>query len=138
MTSPEESLETLVRGAFSGRGAGGFRPCALYDEPLDCIRVFSRDCSVTEIRINSLITVLEENYPASGSSRKYVGFTINGARHFCKENGLDLATPIKLTEILDKIFASSPTLLIRMFVDGFARPLVEEQNIKTVDLSKAA
>lgn len=136
MTSPEENLRTLVQQAFSGFPEE-FRPCALYDESLDCIRVFSRDCSVTEIRINSLITVLEENYPSFGSGRKYVGFTVKGARHFCQANGLSLSTPIRLTELLDKVLASSPTPLIRMFVDGVARPLVEEQNIQTVDLSLA-
>ena len=133
--TPEESLSTLVEA--SPTPPGEFRPCAVYDELLDCIRVVSRDCSATEIRIDNLITVVEENYPVTGA-RKYVGFTIKGAKYFCQSNGLSLSGPIRLTELLDKVLASSSSPAVRLFVDLLARPMVEEKNIQTVQLSRAA
>ena len=83
MTTETETLAALVRGTFREE-TGEFRPCAFFDEPLDCIRVMTRDCSVTETRVSDLMTVLEDNYydPGSGGKR-FVGFTIKGAKHFC-------------------------------------------------------
>ena len=134
MTQEIESLASLVRSTFREQ-SGEFRPCAFFDEPLDCIRVVTRDCSATETRVSDLMTVLEDSYydPAS-SGKKFVGFTIKGATHFCNERGFRLTAPIQLTEILDAILASSPNPLVRMAVDAIARPLVQETMIKPVIL----
>jgi len=132
MNTPEE-LGALVRATFVGE-TGEFRPCAVFDRALDCIRVITADTSVTEIRVNDLLTVLEDNYPNS-NSRKYVGFTIKGARHFCQQRSFNLTIPIKLTELLDAILASTPDPFVRVVIDGIARPLVEEKKIEPVSLS---
>lgn len=95
MTPHKKSIEeatSSVREAFGERY--GFRPCALFDEKLDCIRVIARDCSVTEIRIDEALTVLESNV-----NGKYVGFTIKGAKHFCKRHNLPLVGPVKLADL---------------------------------------
>lgn len=135
MKKPGE-VTALVREAFAG-STGEFRPCIVFDERLDCIRVVVRDCSVTETRINELITILEDNYyPASGGNRRYVGFTVKGARHFCQSQGLNIATPVKLSAIFDKILAVSPEPVVQMAIDGIARPLMEDQKLEErVDLS---
>ena len=135
MTSETETLAVLVRNTFREE-SGEFRPCAFFDEALDCIRVMTRDCSVTETRVSDLMTVLEDSYydPASGGKR-FVGFTIKGAKHFCNDRGFRLAAPIRLTELLDAVLASSPDPLVRIVVDGIARPLVQETEIEPVSLS---
>jgi hypothetical protein len=129
MKTPEQ-IESLVRDAFAGR-SGEFRPCAFFDDSLDCIRILTRDCSITETRVNNLITVLEATYPRGG--RKCVGFTLKGARHFCKEHNLNPATAIPISNILDGIMASCPDVVVEAFVDYIARPLVREENIESVE-----
>jgi hypothetical protein len=52
-----------------------FRPIAYFDKNMDCIRVLTHDCSVTEHRISEFFTVFEQNYPTNFGP-KYVGFTI--------------------------------------------------------------
>ena len=84
MTTEEMTL--LVRKSVEGH-SGEFRPCAYFDEELDSIRILTRDCSITETRVNQLLTVLEATYPDL-TGRKRVGFTIKGARHFCQQQGL--------------------------------------------------
>jgi hypothetical protein len=135
MNMPEQ-VGALVRETFASE-SGEFHPCALFDEPLDCIRVITRDCSFTEIRIDDRITVLEDNYCPIGG-KKYVGFTIKGARHFCQERGFRLSAPIKLIELLNAILDATPDPVVRVVVDGIVRPLVEEGKINDIALAQAA
>lgn len=125
MKTPEE-IGALVRDTFAG-ATGEFRPCAFFDDRLDCIRVIARDCSVLETRINQYLTVLEDNYYQESDRSPYVGFTIKGARHFCSEYGFDLNYPINISELLDAILKAFPDLAVELFVNGIARPLVKEE-----------
>jgi len=138
MTSPDE-IGALVKKAFS-EGSSEFRPCAFFDDRLDCIRVIVRDCSVLEERINNRITVLLDNYhprPGQGG-RKCVGFTIKGARHFCQERGWGAQTSVTMTDLLDAVVASSPEAVVGWFVDFVARPLVREEKIEEVEIGEEA
>jgi hypothetical protein len=135
MKTPEQ-IATQVREAFGGK-PGKFRPCAFFDDRLDCIRVIARDCSILETRINQYITVLEDNYYPESGSEPYVGFTIKGARHFCREHGLSLSAPIRMSSLLDAILAGFPEPVVQLFVKGVARPLVEEKKIKQVEVAGA-
>lgn len=125
-----EKIERSVREAFSGE-PGEFRACAYFDEALDCIRIVTRDCSITETRANELLTILEATHPRD---RKCVGFTIKGARHFCNEHGLSLSTPIELSRLLDAVLAACPDVLIEAFVEHIARPLVQEEGLEVVEI----
>jgi hypothetical protein len=131
MSTPEQ-ITSLVREAFAGQ-TGEFRACAYFDDSLDCIRVIARDCSITETRINSMITVLE----ATRGGTKCVGFTLKGARYFCKEHRLNLNTPITVSQLFDAIMAASPDLVVATFVDHVLRPLVREEGIERVEVSEA-
>ncbi|MFZ3212373.1 MAG: hypothetical protein WA188_12745 [Terriglobales bacterium] len=133
MKTPEE-ISALVRETFAG-ATGEFRPCAFFDDRLDCIRVIARDCSVLETRINQNLTVLEDNYYQESDRTPYVGFTIKGARHFCSEHGFDLKYPINISELLDAILKAFPDLAVELFVNGIARPLVKEEKIERVEVS---
>jgi hypothetical protein len=135
MKTPEE-IAAHVREAFAGK-PGRFRPCEFFDDRLDCIRVIARDCSVLETRVNQFITVLEDNYYPESGEKRYVGFTIKGARHFCQEHNFDLSTPIDMSALLDAILASFPEVAVELFVNAIARPLVKEEKIKWVDVSGA-
>ena len=133
MKTPEQ-IGALVRKAFPGE-SGAFRPCAWFDERLDCIRVVARDCSVLETRLSDRLTILEDNYyHEPGRANLVVGFTIKGARYFCNENGLSLSTSIKMTALLDAILANFPEDMIRVCGDYIFRPLVVEKEIEQVDI----
>jgi hypothetical protein len=135
MKTPEE-IAAQVKEAFGGK-VGRFRPCAFFDDRLDCIRVIARDCSVLETRVNQYITVLEDNYYPESGEQRYVGFTIKGARHFCQQHNFDLSAPIEMSALLDAILASFPEVAVDFFVNLIARPLVEQEKIKRVDVSGA-
>src|SRR5258708_4417755 len=109
-----EELNLLVSGTTKG---AAFRPCAFFDEMLDCIRVVTRDCSVLEERISPRVTVLLDNYYPEEGRSQYVGFTIKGARHFCKDNNIPIGAPIRITTLLDALTAASPELVVQWFVD---------------------
>ena len=126
--------EELVREAFP-QEIGEFRPCAFFDDRLDCIRVIARDCSVYEERVNDRLTVLIDNYHDRQLGRKkYVGFTIKGARHFCQEYGFGATTSISMAKLLDALLKSSPDPVVMWFVDLVARPLIEEEKIEQVTM----
>jgi hypothetical protein len=124
-----------VRDAFRGKSTK-FRPCAFFDDRLDCIRVIARDCSVLETRINKHLTLLEDNY-AESEQKRYVGFTVKGARHFCQEHGFDLSTPIDIGRLLDAILASSPEPAVQMSIRLVARPMIKKERLKKVDIPPA-
>ena len=127
MKTPQQ-IQTLVNDALAGE-YGEFRPRALFDARLDCIRVVTRDCSVTETRINELLTVLEANYPRG---RKCVGFTIKGANFLCHKYGLN-TSGVKVTAVLDAVLEASPSVIVEAFVDHVARPLVRDANIEDIE-----
>jgi len=132
-----EEIRLQVRGAFSRKPRSQFRPCAYFDDRLDCIRVIARDCSILETRINPMLTVLEDNYYQETGKKQYVGFTLKGARYFCREHNIDLATPIDISKLLDAILAAFPDVAVELFVNAIAKPLVHEGKIDTVDVSGA-
>src|SRR5580698_5756293 len=132
-----DGIRALVRETFAG-ASGGFRPCAFFDDRLDCIRIIARDCSVLETRINPYLTVLEDNYYLESGRKQYVGFTVKGARHFCDEHGLSMSAPINVSDLLNAILKAFPDLAVELFVNGIARPLVQEENIERVDVSGAS
>jgi hypothetical protein len=131
-------MKELVLATFRDK-VGEFRPCAFFDEPLDCIRVIARDCSTTEIRVSPLLTVLEDNDADPRAGRElYVGFTIKGARYFCQQQGIDLTAPVQWSELLDRILAESSDTAVRLAVNAIAKPLVFSKNIEPVTLAAAA
>ena len=133
-----DMLAGLVRKHSSGAPAS-FPPCAFYDDRLDCIRVISRDCSVIEDRLNSRITVLVDAHRSrrdEPEGLEYVGFTIKGAWHFCQERGLAPGT-IKMTTLLDALLKAYPDVVVRLFVEHVAKPIVEQKKIDQVDIREA-
>lgn len=127
-----KTAEDITKLVNTTPGLLEFRPCAFFDERLDCIRVIAKDCSVKETRVNGLITVLEANYRQTGD-RKCVGFTVKGARHFCQQQGLNLSAPIKVSDLLDAILKAMPDVIVETFVDNIARPLVRDEKIERVE-----
>jgi len=128
---PEEQLGAILAKDFAGRSSGGFRPCAMFQERLDAIRVLVRDCGVTATRVNEVITVLEDTHyrPGMGVER-YVGFMIKGVHHFCETNGIDTAGPVKIAQILDAVLKSFPAQRdVEYVIDGIARRFVKETEI---------
>ena len=128
-----DDIRTLVREAFSGQ-RGEFRPCAFFDDRLDCIRVMVRDCSVLEERISARVTVLLDNHYPGPGRRQCVGFTIKGARHFCLENSIPLGAPVRISTILDALTARSPEIVVQWFIDFVAKPLIEEGKIEDIEV----
>jgi hypothetical protein len=130
-----EEITGLVRAAFADRHFA-FRPCAIFDERLDCIRIVTRDCSVTEMRVSDLITILEMSHPPQGKN-KCVGFSVKGARHFCNQHGLTLSAPLKMSALLDALMKSAPSLVVETIIERIVKPLVEEAHLDQVEPSPA-
>jgi len=130
----QDDIATLVRGAFSA-DSGEFRPCAFFDERLDCIRIIAKDCSVLEERISDRLTMLQNAYDPKPGQKECVGFTLKGARHLCHQHGWDTAAPIAMSTLLDAILASFPEKVVQIFIEFVAKPLVEKQKIEQVEMS---
>jgi len=128
----QEEITSLVKEAFTG-GAGTFRPCAFFDDRLDCIRVITKDCSVLEERINDRITILLDLY-APKERKECIGFTLKGAYHLCQQHGWDKSRPIKMSQFLDAILASVPEKAVKVFIELVAKPLVEDKQINEIDM----
>jgi hypothetical protein len=135
MTTAEQIGEQ-IRKAFHGKSTR-FRPCAYFDEGLDCIRVIARDCSILETRINPYLTILEDNYEES-EEKRYVGFTVKGARYFCQQHGFDLSAPINISQLLDAMLANFPEPAVQMSIRLVARPLIKKEKIVQVDIPPAS
>jgi hypothetical protein len=129
----QDEISTLVKEVLTGV-SGEFRPCAFFDDRLDCIRVITKDCSVLEERINERLTILLNNYDPQPGRKQCVGFTFKGAIHLCKQHGLDLASPIRMSELLDAILESVPEKAVQVFIEFVAKPLVETEKIDHVEL----
>ncbi len=84
-----------------------FHPFAYYHRDLDFIYIMVRDCSVTEVRINEILDILEANHPEEGRP-KYVGFMINSARRFCLKYGLGFEGEVDLVKLVDKVMKIYP------------------------------
>ena len=134
----DEQIKELVKASLPEASWAGFRPCAFFDENLDCIRVIARDCSVLEERINDRVTVLIDNYHPNRGAKKYVGFTIKGAKHFCREQGWDARKSIKMTTLLDALLARFPELVVEWFIDTVAKPLTQEEKIEQIEIPDGA
>jgi hypothetical protein len=132
----QDEITNLMKDAFAGH-AGTFRPCAFFDDRLDCIRVIAKDCSVLEQRINDRVTILLDLYSPS-DRKECVGFTLKGAYHLCQQHGWDSSRAIKMSELLDAILSSVPEMAVKIFIDLVARPLVAEKKIDQVELLPVA
>ena len=132
MTPEERELTALVQGARAS--AGAFRPFAIFDEQLDCIRVVWRDCSANEIRVSKMLTILEDNHPES-EELECVGFTIKGVAHICETRGISADAPWLLADFIDAVVALDPAG--RYAVRRDIRSAVKEHQLREVE-SQAA
>lgn len=86
---------------------GKFHPVAYYDKHMDCIRVITRDVSVTESRISREVTLLEANHRGEFDSL-YVGFVLKGISHLFDSLSLPLQGAYTLAQILDTMIKKAP------------------------------
>jgi len=126
-------IEVEMRKLFRDSPPGPFRPFAVFEERLDRIVVLTRDCSVTETRVNDVLVMLENNYPGDGEER-YVGFVIEGARGFLAACGFSADEPPRLQTILN-VLAGLPGSADHR--DTLAH-LLTEHRLDTIELSNEA
>ena len=98
-----EAVSRLV----GNEGLKPFEPVAYYDHHMDCIRIELRDCSFTEERIDEIVTLLEDNYPAHGRS-PIAGIMLKGVKHLFKELNLPLDGILSVTKIFDELVKKYP------------------------------
>jgi len=79
-----------------------FTPVWFYDENLDSVRVYTEDCSVTEVFVTNNLTLLRRNNDEV-HGLLHVGFCIEGARHFCKENNLPFNGKVEIRQIIARM-----------------------------------
>ncbi|MDP3963348.1 MAG: hypothetical protein Q8Q39_02520 [bacterium] len=99
--------------ALSEDAIGEFRPFAIYNNRLDHILVQTKDCSMTEVRINGCLTLLEDNYSQEGEAN-LVGFLIEGASRLCAKYRIR-TDPAKLLEIFGALLKESPDVASHVF-----------------------
>jgi len=129
------SSENTLGSFLQSHPVESFRPLAYYDKQLDCIRVEIRDCSVTEIRLDYVFTILEDNYPEP-DQEKYVGFTIKGVRHLFARLGIPLEGVLRITDLLAQIVAKCPQEVMTAALAQF-EPMLRNTELK-VDFAEAA
>lgn len=104
-----------------------FVPFAYFDNHMDCIRVKIMDCSVTEIRLSSIFTVLRPNHGHHAKTGRNVGFTIKGIAHLFDKLGLPLSGVRDLTEILDAIVKVYPDAAVKRVTEEFMLVLRQQK-----------
>jgi hypothetical protein len=130
LSAQEQTVASNVKAILAA--SRDFRPFAVFDDQLDCIRVFTRDCSFKEIRVDNFLTVLEAHYPTSGTV-EYVGFSIKGVAHLCERQGISSDGPWRLADFIDAVLAASNEPLARPIVHKLVRPLMEENALEDVE-----
>lgn len=130
LTHEEAEQAASVREVLAA--SPDFRSFAVFDEPLDCIRVGWRDCSVTEIRVNDLLTVLEANYPTLEGASEIVGFAIKGVAHICESHNIPAAAPWHLADFLDAVLNGS-TPREQVIVKNVVQPQVQKRNLDRIE-----
>lgn len=115
------SLET-----FLAENLQEFRPFAYFDKHLDCIRVKILDCSVTEVRLNRFLTVLQPNNVYRSG---HCGFTIKGVAHLFNEFGIPMSGVFDLVELLDRIVKKFPDAAVKQVAEEFL-PMLRQENFQ--------
>ncbi|MBI2669689.1 MAG: hypothetical protein HYX20_00875 [Candidatus Yanofskybacteria bacterium] len=108
-----------------------FQPFAAYCKHLDSIWVLVKDCSVTEKRVNDILTILEDNYPEI-EEEKCVGFVIEYACSFCLKHGLLPQQSVQLSAVLDAVAQYSPK--DTAYMDNIIRPLLKKYSLDSVTI----
>jgi len=117
--------------------SGEFRAFAVFDEPLDCIRVVTKDCSAKEVRISPLITVLEANYPQIPGESQIVGVTFKGIAHLCETHHFPSDAPWKLADIMDAMVKDSKPS-DRLWLKNVIEPLIQRNELENEAVEKFA
>lgn len=113
--------------AFMGKNLQAFRPFAYFDKHLDCIRVKIMDCSVTEVRLSRIFTVLRPNHGLQAKTGKNIGFTIKGIAHIFNELKIPLSGIRDLAEILDGIVKLYPDTAVKRVTEEFSQVLRDQK-----------
>jgi len=122
-------LSQLVRDLIP-ESLGEFKPFAFYQEQMDRIQVVTADCSVTEITITNNLSLLQRNHTEYGQLT-YVGFVLEGARHFCRTNDLPFEGEVKISTIIERM-AKVDTKSMPAILD-IALPMLQDHGIDEVE-----
>lgn len=136
MTETSEKLrklESLVVDSIEGKEVAEFKPLIYYDEGLDCVRVVVRDCSVVERRVNTFLTIYEDNYPVP-NEEPYVGFSLKGVKHFLVEHELPIKTTVPVVELLDQMIKAFPEDVVELIINSIAKPILSKTESPSVEL----
>ena len=106
MSNPTQPLPTLEE-TLRGDPINDFQPVAYYDKHMDCIRIELRDCSITEERINPILTILLDNYPGPGQEPR-AGLMIKGITHFFSRWKMEMEGIVLVTELLNQLIEQLP------------------------------
>ena len=114
-----------------------FKPFIQYDEELDCIRVVTADCSVTEVQLqNSPLVLLERNHIEDGQAR-FIGFHIEGGRKLCKENDLKSKGLVSVSDILLFISLKNSQPRVKAAIREIANPILQDNHIDQFEFPPA-
>jgi hypothetical protein len=95
-----------------------FQPVAYYDSYMDCIRVMILDRSVTEVRVDDILTLYRTNH-AAPFDPQHVGFSLKGIKHLFTELRLPLDGVMQLTDLIDTLVKRKPGTVISKILSQF-------------------
>ena len=128
LTQDEITMAELIRKELGEDFV--FKPFVLYNNELDCIRVQTMDCSVTEVSVGTLLNLLEQNYPENDETT-YVGFNMECARSFCRERGLSDCGKVSVIKILGSLAETDH--VARQAILNIALPILKEHGLDEVE-----
>lgn len=95
-----------------------FVPVAYYDRFMDCIRVLIADRSVTEERVDDVLTLYRTNH-ASPFDPIHCGFCLKGIRHLLDSLNLEEGAELRLAALIDAIVKKSPHSTVAKILEAF-------------------
>ncbi|WP_299683885.1 hypothetical protein [uncultured Tateyamaria sp.] len=117
-----------------------FQPIAYFDKHMDSIRVFTRDCSVTEVRFNGAVTLHQNNDFGHDGEPLYVGFTIKGIKFLLERAGLPQEGVVELSDIVNRLVKIDPASTMAAAIQlafSYTKATAQDRHLK-VDFSEAA
>jgi hypothetical protein len=116
MSALPENLQ--IESVLSGMQP--FQPTAYYDKHLDVIRVQIMDCSISEERVDKIMTIYHMNHHHRPDGLNDIaGFAIKGVRHLFKKLEIKYEGAILIAELLDKLVKMYPTTGTRRVIEFY-------------------
>lgn len=116
--SPNKVAAMVAPVLPDGATIEAFVPVAHYDRFMDCIRVLIADRSVTEERIDDVLTLYRTNHPTLFDPA-HCGFCLKGIRYIFDSLDIEKGAELRLTALIDAIVKKNPNSTVAKILGAF-------------------